>query len=90
MKDTRDLPSFSVWGKPVVGRKTEKKAYAITVINSVNVKQTIKVDLTTLGLSGLLTETDVWSGVQSSVGSIWQAVVPPGEHRFVLLEEVAP
>ena len=90
MKDTRDLPSFSVWGKPVSGgaaMATATTSWAITAINSVATPQTVTVDLAALGMMHAATETDVWTGAQARVGKTWTATLPPGGHRFVLLEE---
>ena len=90
MKDTRDLPSFSVWGKPVSGgaaMATSTTSWAITAINSVATPQTVTVDLAALGMRQAATETDVWTGAHARVAKAWTATLPPGGHRFVLLED---
>ena len=90
MKDTRDLPSFSVWGKPVSGGVAmATTSWAITAINSVATPQTITVDLAGLGMQ-TVTGTDVWTGAQARVAKVWAVTLPPGGHRFVLLEEARP
>ena len=90
MKDTRNLPSHSVWGKPVKATAPGKKAWAITAINSVDKEQPISVALSSLGMgaTSVVQETDVWTGKKSAVDSLaWHTLLPPGSHRFVLLEE---
>ena len=89
MKDTRDLPTYTVWGKPV-----SKNAWALTAINSVQGEQMITVQLADLGLSPPLKVTDVWTGEATFVAAGaagWNVSLAPagapGGHRFVLLEE---
>jgi hypothetical protein len=85
MKDTRSLPSFSVWGKPVSGSTAGAKAWAITAINSVSTAQHVSVNLSTLGLENSVVETDVWTGTTREVTAKWEVDLPAGTHRFVLL-----
>lgn len=89
MADTRDLPSFSVWGKPIVGTAAGRKAWAVVAINSVGTTQRVRLPLAQLDLrDGAVRETDVWSGASTAVdGPSWQRMLPAGGHRFVLLEE---
>lgn len=89
MKDTRDIPTYTVWGKPM-----SKSAWALTAINSVQGEQMITVQLADLGLSPPLKVTDVWTGETTFVGAAaagWNVSLAPagapGGHRFVLLEE---
>jgi hypothetical protein len=96
MADTRDLPSFSVWGKPVHGSAAGKVAWAVTAINSVQQIQHLHLDLADLGFpaGASVQETDVWTGnstiggMEPGVAAAWTTVLAPGSHRFVLLEEV--
>ena len=97
MKDTRSLPSYSVWGKPVAagGRGGGhgaggggRRSWAVTAINSVASAQPIRVELAALGLTGAVTATDVWTGKKTDVaGGAWQCTLAAGAHQFVLLEE---
>lgn len=91
MKDTRALPSYSIWGKPVHPGPLAagKTAWAVTALNSVGMEKDVELSLAELGMSGSATETDVWSGTTTPLrGGTWQARLPPGGHRFVLLQEL--
>lgn len=91
MKDTRDLPTYSVWGKPV-----SETSWGITAINSVhNQTQEIRVMLADLhGLKRRIKVTDVWTGATKTVADtdVWTATLAPagqpGGHTFVLIEAV--
>ena len=84
MKDTRALPSWTVWGKPLSGG-----GWAVTAINTqADAEAEIALPLAAMGLAGAVTETDVWSGAKRAVeGGSWRVVLPAGAgaHRFVVL-----
>lgn len=92
MKDTRSLPEFTVWSKPLLASGAKVAALAI------NTRQdqptTISVSFSELGLLRSSTETDVgvtetevWSGeVAKLENSEWQVALPAGGHRWVILE----
>lgn len=84
MKDTRSLPSWTVWGKPLTGGR-----YALTALNTrPDQDAVISVGLKELGFEGGVTETDVWTGKATAlIGADWKATLPAGSgnHRFVIL-----
>ena len=89
MKDTRALPEWTVWAKPLV---TGGSKVAALVINTRQDKPaTVKVALSALGLPPSLrdgpTATEVWRGeVSRLVGDTWKVVLPPGGHRWVIID----
>jgi len=85
MGRTRPLPSWTVWGKPLSGGR-----WAVTAINTrPDQSAEVRVEMREMGLSGVLIETDVWSGSKVEVppGPTWKVVLPKGagSHRFVIL-----
>ena len=89
MKDTRALPSWTVWGKPI-----NSTSWALTAINTDQEKEAaVTVELGAIGLGeGGVQETDVWTGkaVLYEKAKTWAAVLPPGGHRFVVLSSSVP
>ena len=90
MKDTRALPEWTAWAKPlVVGGSTR---VAALVINTRQDKPTtVTVALSALGLPPSRrnnpTETEVWSGeVRKLTGDDWTVALPAGGHRWVIIE----
>jgi hypothetical protein len=91
MKDTRSLPEFTVWSKPLVA--SGAKVAALVINTRQDQSASISVSFSELGLlrSSAETEevgaTEVWSGeVEKLKGSEWQVVLPAGGHRWVILE----
>jgi hypothetical protein len=91
MKDTRTLPSWSVWGKPLT-----RGRFAITAVNSLlNASAAIAVDLSELGLGGpggkaAVSVTEVWSGDRRKLAAgatQWTVTLPPQGHAFVILQK---
>jgi hypothetical protein len=84
MKDTRSLPSWTIWGKPI-----NSTSWAVTAINTDQEKEaTVAVRLSAMGFQGAVSETDVWSGRVRRLdasASEWSPTVPAGAHRFVVL-----
>ena len=87
MKDTRALPEWTVWVKPLVADGTK---VAALVINTMQDKPaTVTVALSALGLPphSSLTETEVWSGKESKLtGDKWTVALPPGGHQWVIID----
>lgn len=82
MKDTRTLPGWSLWGKPLTKGRYALTAYNIWLDHSTD----ISINLEELGLHGTVDETDVWSGTREIIrGAKWKATLPPSSHRFVIL-----
>ena len=92
MKDTRSLPEFTVWSKPLVTSGSEVAALAINTRQDQSAS--VPVSFNELGLPRSsteaevdATETEVWGGEVAKVkGSEWQVELPAGGHRWVILE----
>lgn len=90
MKDTRQLPSHSVWGKPLASTEPGIAMWAVTAINSVSKATSISLPFSDMSMKGPATVIDVWTGVRTEAkGDTWNVILPPGVHRFVLIETVA-
>jgi len=87
MADTRQLPSHTVWGKPLPATVPGVTSWAVTAINSVDKATPISLSFAAMGMKGPATVIDVWTGVRNEVkGDAWNFVLPPGSHRFVTIE----
>jgi hypothetical protein len=93
MKDTRDLPEWTVWSKPLTS--TEDGATAMVAALVLNTRQdkpaNVTLSLGELGLSdggGTVKETEVWSGEVTKLLNTthFHVSLPPGRHRWVVLE----
>ena len=89
MKDTRDLPEWTVWSKPL-----SSTAVAALVLNTRQDKPAnVTVSLADLGVrsaGSAVKETEVWSGkvaaLQPSATDL-RVPLPPGGHRWVVLDD---
>ena len=94
MKDTRELPEWTIWSKPL---STDGRKVAALMINTRQDKQAAgTVPLHALGLATSATsavaEVEVWSGASSRLRSgatTWDVALPAGGHRWVTLEVTA-
>eukprot|EP01052_Picozoa_sp_SAG31_P020977 SAG31_NODE_1600_length_7791_cov_15.201508_5_plen_214_part_00 len=81
MKDTRALPAWTVWGKPLTGGR-----YAVAAINTMaDAPATISIPLVEFGLGKKTAiEVDVWTGaMQQLPSSRWEATLPQGSGTHV-------
>eukprot|EP00729_Bicosta_minor_P020036 gene20036-7338_t len=72
MKDTRDLPTYSVWGKPT-------QEIRVMLADLHGLKRRIKVTDVWTGATKTVADTDVWTATLAPAGQ-------PGGHTFVLIE----
>ena len=95
MKDTRHLPEWTVWSKPLLPLSSNvtgiKATVAMLVINTRQDKPAkLTVPLSDLGLahSNVVKKTDVWSGDSTELRNITELDVSlaPGGHMWVILE----
>ena len=90
MKDTRALPEWTAWAKPLVAGGS--KVAALVINTRQDRPATVTVALSALGLPSSsrgtpTTEMDVWSGkVRKLVGDHWKVALPAGGHRWVIME----
>ena len=99
MKDSRALPRWTLVGKPIApfapGSGTKTTSWALTAINTDQAKpSSVSVALSAIGMAGAIavTETDVWTGKETLVrpsDGRYVVSLPPGGHRFVVLESTA-
>jgi hypothetical protein len=86
MKDSRELPEWTVWAKPLAADGSKVAALAI------NTRQdepaALSVSLAALGLVHSEAKgTDVWSGVTTSTsGPEWKVSLPSGGHQWMIFE----
>lgn len=93
MKDTRELPEFTVWSKPLVVANGAAKVAALVINTRQDQPASVSVSFSDLGLRsstvGGVTETEVWSGeVLKLQGGEeeWKVALPAGGHRWVILQ----
>ena len=91
MKDTRALPEFTVWSKPLVANGA--KVAALVINTRQDQPASVSVSFSDLGLRSStlvgVTETEVWSGevVKLQGGEEeWKVALPAGGHRWVILQ----
>ena len=91
MKDTRALPEFTVWSKPLVANGA--KVAALVINTRQDQPASVSVSFSDLGLLRSstavgVTETEVWSGevLKLQVGEEWKVALPAGGHRWVILQ----
>ena len=92
MKDTRDLPEWTVWSKPLTG--TDDGSTAMVAALVLNTRQdkpaNVTVSLDDLGMSGsgAVKGTEVWSGEATELPNATHLHVslPPGGHHWVVLK----
>ena len=90
MKDTRSLPEWTVWSKPL---EADGSRVAALIINTrQDTPATASTTLAALGLRASragapVAVTEVWTGSASVLhGAEWTAAVPAGGHLWVILE----
>ena len=96
MKDTRDLPEWTVWSKPL---SSAARKVALLVLNTRQDKPAnVTVSLADIGVrsgaggDGEVKQTDVWSGEVTKLQQNTTCVhvsLPPGGHHWVILESGA-
>ena len=85
MKDSRELPEWTVWSKPLAADGSKVAALAI------NTRQdepaALSVPLAALGLKHSKAKgTEVWSGQTSTSGPEWNVSLPSGGHQWMIFE----
>ena len=93
MKDTHDLPEWTIWSKPLTNLEDGGTAAVVAAL-VLNTRQDLPANVTValhdLGVSEggrTVKETEVWSGdVAILTRTDLHVSLPPGGHRWVILE----
>jgi hypothetical protein len=96
MKDTRDLPEWTVWSKPLITGAQTQEVAALVINTRQDKPMAATVALSALGVNVSATgvdtapsvkQTEVWSGQVSMLNDTeWHVTLPAGGHRWVVFE----